>query len=1083
MTSMVTQARVGTRRTLLTVACTMAAIVAVPAVASATAVSGVTATANTFAAGATRVVDDVGFKAKTALAATTGFIQLKAPAGSKFSSTNSDYQITDGASAAYAYYVIPNPESLGENVVDVYLPFSVAAADAVHVTAFGNSHPNAAAPTGEFAVSTSSDVTAVKKPFVVTAATAVSSVSASANVTSAGAKGVVDTVSFKATGALTNGKGSSALSCCFEPGFVQLRAPAGTEFTNTYEYTVSDGSASATTYGTVNPEGVEGGTNVVNVSIPEVVPVSAGDTVQVVAKGVSNPKSAAPAGEFAVSTSSDVTQVKKPFAITNATSVSALTVSANTTAAGATRVVDQVSFKVTNPLPAESGLCIYYGYGCHTIRLQGPAGSKFSSTSSDYQITDGSTTNYAYYVISNPESLGENIIDVYLYPEMGIAAGDTVQVTAFGVSNPTSAVPSGEFAVSTSSDTVPVAKPFAITAATAVSSVSASANVTSAGAKGVVDTVSFKATGALTNGKGSSALSCCFEPGFVQLRAPAGTEFTNTYEYTVSDGSASATTYGTVNPEGVEGGTNVVNVAIPEGVPVSAGDTVQVVAKGVSNPKSAAPAGEFGVSTSSDVTQVNKPFAITNATSVSALTVAPNTAAAGATRVVDEVSFKVTNPLPAEGGYCVYTYGCHTIRLQAPAGSKFSPTNSDYQITDGSTTNYAYYVIPNPEGLGENIIDVYVYPEMGIAAGDTVHVTAFGASNPTSAAPLGEFAVSTSSDATPVKKPFAITAATAVSSVSATASDYSPGAKGVTDTVGFKAKGPLTNGKSSLSCCSEPGFVELRAPAGTEFTNTYEYTVTDGVASATTYGTVNPEGVEGGANVVDVSIPEGVPVSAGDTVQVVAKGVSNPASAVPTGEFGVSTSSDVTQVKVPFPIVSSAPPPSIEKLKPTSGGALGGTKVTIYGKNLTGAFEVKFGGVSATGVTVQTIKGVTSVTAVSPAHALATVDVRVTTPGGTSAIVTKDRYKYTPTVTGLSPTSGSKAGGTVVTVTGTSFAVGKTGTTFKFGTVLGTAVNCATSTECTVAAPAHAVGKVDVKATVLKLASAKNVPADQFTYN
>jgi hypothetical protein len=88
-----------------------------------------------------------------------------------------------------------------------------------------------------------------------------------------------------------------------------------------------------------------------------------------------------------------------------------------------------------------------------------------------------------------------------------------------------------------------------------------------------------------------------------------------------------------------------------------------------------------------------------------------------------------------------------------------------------------------------------------------------------------------------------------------------------------------------------------------------------------------------------------------------------------------------------------------------------------------------------------------------------------------------------PTVVGVAPNSGPVAGGTSVTITGTGFVPGATGNAFNFGSTKAKSVNCASSVECTVLAPAHAAAAVDVKAVVNKVASAKNAPADQFTYS
>jgi len=115
--------------------------------------------------------------------------------------------------------------------------------------------------------------------------------------------------------------------------------------------------------------------------------------------------------------------------------------------------------------------------------------------------------------------------------------------------------------------------------------------------------------------------------------------------------------------------------------------------------------------------------------------------------------------------------------------------------------------------------------------------------------------------------------------------------------------------------------------------------------------------------------------------------------------------------------------------------------------------------------------------------ALASTGVRVSTPSGTSAIVTKDHYKFTPTVAAVNPSGGPTDGTMSVTVTGTGFGPGTMATVFKFGTAKATSVSCTSSTTCTMVAPAHTAGKVDVIATVNKVSSPKNAPTDQYTYS
>jgi hypothetical protein len=175
-----------------------------------------------------------------------------------------------------------------------------------------------------------------------------------------------------------------------------------------------------------------------------------------------------------------------------------------------------------------------------------------------------------------------------------------------------------------------------------------------------------------------------------------------------------------------------------------------------------------------------------------------------------------------------------------------------------------------------------------------------------------------------------------------------------------------------------------------------------------------------------------------------------------------------------------APAPAVSAVSPARGLASGATAVRIMGTHLSGASAVDFGGLSAVDVAAVSE---TEVTAVAPASTAGTLDVTVTTAGGTSAISARDHFKSYPTVADVVPGSGTHAGGESVTVTGSGFAVGAGVTTFRFGAAGPVAGECASSTTCTVLTPPHSSGRVDVKATVAKLTSAANRPADQYTYN
>jgi alpha-tubulin suppressor-like RCC1 family protein len=175
------------------------------------------------------------------------------------------------------------------------------------------------------------------------------------------------------------------------------------------------------------------------------------------------------------------------------------------------------------------------------------------------------------------------------------------------------------------------------------------------------------------------------------------------------------------------------------------------------------------------------------------------------------------------------------------------------------------------------------------------------------------------------------------------------------------------------------------------------------------------------------------------------------------------------------------PPPAVTKITPKKGPVTGGTHIAIIGTDLSNVTAVKFGSTPAKQFSHVSP---TDIAAEAPAVIQSgVVDVTVTNVWGTSASSTADHFKYTPVVSGVSPNTGPTAGGTSVAVTGAGFVEGANKMRFKFGTVKATSVNCTSTTSCTVTSPPHAAGTLDVRAIANKVTSAKNAPADQFTYN
>lgn len=143
-------------------------------------------------------------------------------------------------------------------------------------------------------------------------------------------------------------------------------------------------------------------------------------------------------------------------------------------------------------------------------------------------------------------------------------------------------------------------------------------------------------------------------------------------------------------------------------------------------------------------------------------------------------------------------------------------------------------------------------------------------------------------------------------------------------------------------------------------------------------------------------------------------------------------------------MVSAAP--VISSISPVAGTVDGGTIVTVTGTGFVAGSSVTFGGTNAASVSFVSS---TKLTAVAPIRAAGKVSLVVRPPSG-AVSNSFSGYTYTlPTVSSITPTSGTIDGGTTVTVTGTYFVPGSS-VTFNGN---GAAVTDISSTQFTVVTP------------------------------
>lgn len=555
-------------------------------------------------------------------------------------------------------------------------------------------------------------------------------------------------------------------------------------------------------------------------------------------------------------------------------------------------------------------------------------------------------------------------------------------------------------------------------------------------------TVSFGTTAATAVVVESSTLLVATSPAGA---GTVGVTVTNA-DGTSATSSADQFTYGTLE----------VTAVSPDGGPTTGGTTVTITGTGFASGATVA----FGTTPATGVV-------VNSASSISAVTPA---LAAGVVDVTVTAG-TATSPLSEADQYA---YGAPTVTAVNPSagpvagGGRMIVTGSGF--VPGSTVDFGATASPSVVVLSSTTLSAAI----PAGAGGTVDVTV--------TTPGGVSATSTADRYLYVAPP----------TVTGVSPDGGPAAGGTSVTItgtGFAPGAKVSFGVTAATSATVTSSTSITAVAPAGFAGSVDVTVTTGGGASSP----NPGDLFAyGAPTVSLVSPDAGATTGGTTVAVTGTGFVPGAtvgvgSAAATGvtvlsgteltavvPAGTAGSVDVT---VTTPGGTSTPavgdlyaygPPSVTGVLPESGAAAGGNSVTVYGTGFVADSSVQFGTAPATRVTV--VSG-TVLTAVAPAGE-GPVDVTVTTPAGTSATSTADKYIFgPPTVTSVSPDTGPTSGGTTVTISGSNFTADAT---VQFGGQAATSVTVTSPTSLTAVAPALS-GSVDVTVTTAAGTSATTV--------
>jgi len=205
--------------------------------------------------------------------------------------------------------------------------------------------------------------------------------------------------------------------------------------------------------------------------------------------------------------------------------------------------------------------------------------------------------------------------------------------------------------------------------------------------------------------------------------------------------------------------------------------------------------------------------------------------------------------------------------------------------------------------------------------------------------------------------------------------------------------------------------------------------------------------------------------------------IAPPAATASQVDIQVTTSAGTSPVvaRDQFSYVSA---PTIQSVRPQTGGTTGGDQVTISGAGFANVTAVDFD----TEAAAFTVDSPNAITAITPAHAAGTVNVTVTTSDGTSPVGHADQFTYVlqvPVVSSVVFDVGKQTGGDTVTITGNRFT---SPATVYFGATQASNVVVGNAHTITATSPSG-TGTVDVTVVTGAGTSAVNKPVDEFMYS